>query len=646
MSKKKKNIKPNQQEIKDRTVKSKKPPKWFYLILILIPVLFVILLEVLLRAFNYGLDYPTFLSISKYHPNKQYLNPDLPYKYFYNIEHAPTVLPDGFDIQKQPNAFRIFVLGESSVAGWPYVPNASFPRHLKRKLELLYPDNTIEVINCGVSAINTYTIRDLVGGILKEKPDLILIYTGHNEYYGALGVASSVGFINSRLLVNTYLWLSDFKTVQFLQNTITWFYRLFSKITTDDSDGGNETLMSRMIGESLITLDSNLFEAGISQFEGNMDDIIKRIKDAGVPLIIGNLTCNTKDLKPFVSVKTDKLPAAEDIFNAAQSEFRNGNNEKAKELFLYAKELDALRFRAPQKINDIIKSLSIKYKIPFVNIDSAFIQNSPDKIVGYNLTVDHLHPNIDGYRLIGDEFFKAMKANNLLPQSNRKEISEEEADKILKDNFPFTRLDSTLANMQLIILTGQYPFVPKGTPNYKMINYKARDIVDTIAMKIINKDIPWETGHANLSDYYFYRKQYDESIKEIEAVIAERPYYDIPYKDIATKMVLSNQVEKAEPFLLKLHNLKPDYFSYKWLGQIRLKEKKLDEALQYLQRACGYKDADYQTFYNLAGAYYLKGNISSAITAIEKSLNLNPRNKAAQTFYNQLKILASKKPTN
>ena len=117
-------------------------------------------------------------------------------------------MPDGFDIQKKNNAFRIFVLGESTAAGWPYVPNASFPRHIKRKLELLYPENTIEVINCGISAINTYTIRDIVPGIVEQQPDLILIYTGHNEYYGAFGVGSSVSLGYSRTLVNTYLKLS------------------------------------------------------------------------------------------------------------------------------------------------------------------------------------------------------------------------------------------------------------------------------------------------------------------------------------------------------------------------------------------------------------------------------------------------------
>jgi tetratricopeptide (TPR) repeat protein len=642
---KKKKIKSEKKENIKVSPKSqnKKAPKWFYLVLIIIPIVFIILLEIILRAVNNGTEYKQFVSISDYYPNKQYLNPDLPKKYFYNITNIPSVIPDGFDIEKQPNTFRIFVLGESSAAGWPYVPNASFPRQLKRKLELYYPENTIEVINCGVSAINTYTIRDLVPGIIKEKPDLILIYTGHNEYYGALGVASSVGFINSRFLVNTYLWLSDFRTVQLIQNIISWSYGLFSKISEDGTDGGNETLMSRMIGESLITLNSGLFNSGIGQFEGNMNDILNWFNEAGIPVIIGNLTCNTKDLKPFVSVKTEELPAADEIYNNALEELKIGNKEKAKELFLYAKELDALRFRAPQKVNETIKTLAAKYKIPLANIDSAFKANSPDEIVGYNLTVDHLHPNIDGYRIISDEFFNEMRKNNLLPKGVKKDISDSDADKYLKENFPFTKLDSTVANMKLIVLTGNYPFVPKGTPNYKMLNFKPVDMVDTIAVKLINQDIPWETAHANLSDYYFYKGEYDKSIKEIEAVIAERPYFDIPYKDIVTKIVLGHQLEQAESFLIKLHSLKPDYFSYKWLGQVRLKQNKVDEALSYLEEAVKFKEADYQTYYNLAGAYYLKGNIPAAITAVEKSLKLNSRNKSAIAFYYKLKSLSNKK---
>jgi lysophospholipase L1-like esterase len=637
--KKKKNNPVKEQVISSKTAaKNGNTPKWFYLILIIIPTVFIVLLEVLLRTINYGLDFKHFAAISEYHPDKYYPNPDLPYKYFYNIKSAPSVLPDGFDIIKKENAFRVFVLGGSSVAGWPYVPNASFSRQLKRKLELFYPENTIEVINCGISAINSYTLRDFVPGILEQKPDLILIYAGHNEYYGALGAGSSVSIGNSRFLVNTYLRLRDFKTVQLIQNTISWIYGLFTGgVSNEDDKQDGETLMSRMIGESLIPLNSDIFNAGISQFEGNLDDILRWFKEAGVPVIIGNLTANLRDQKPLVSVKTEKLPAADEIYTIAQKTLAEGNIEKAKELFLYAKELDALRFRAPKKINDIIKNLAVKYDCSFIDIDSVFKSHSPNGIVGYNLTVDHLHPNIDGYRMIGNEFFNKMLSNNLLPKGNRINFTEAKADSILIDNFPFTRFDSTLAQMSIIILTGQYPFVPKGTPNYKMINYKEKDIVDSVSIRVINKEINWESAHAFLSEYYYKKGEYAKCFREIETVIAERPYYDIPYKDIISKLVDSGFLEDAKVFLLKLHKMKPDYFSYKWLGQIMLKQKHNKEALYYLVEAAKFKDADSQTYYNLAGAYYLNGDINSALGSAEKSVSLNPQNKIALSFYNQLK---------
>ena len=52
--------------------------------------------------------------------------------------------------------------------------------------------------------------------------------------------------------------------------------------------------------------------------------------------------------------------------------------------------------------------------------------------------------------------------------------------------------------MQLIILTGQYPFAAKGTLNYKVLNFKTKDFVDTIALQVINKEIRWETATCNL----------------------------------------------------------------------------------------------------------------------------------------------------
>ena len=59
----------------------------------------------------------------------------------------------------------------------------SFSRYIRKRLELVYPNTTIEVVNISMTAVNSYTVLDLLPGVLDQKPDLVLIYAGHNEYY-------------------------------------------------------------------------------------------------------------------------------------------------------------------------------------------------------------------------------------------------------------------------------------------------------------------------------------------------------------------------------------------------------------------------------------------------------------------------------
>jgi lysophospholipase L1-like esterase len=619
-----------------KTQANKETPRWFFIIPLIIPILFFVFLEMGLRLFNYGMDYTIFKPVYENYPGKLFINPNLPRKYFSDLKNAPSVVPDAFDNVKKENAFRIFVLGESSTAGWPYIPNASFPREIKRRLELLYPDNEIEVINCGVSAINTYTIRDIVPGIIKERPDLILIYTGHNEYYGALGAASSVSLGHSRVSINLYLWLLRFKTTQLAENMIRGIAGLFNNQNSDEPQGG-ETLMSKMIGKNLITLDSDLYKEGIKQFEGNMKDIIEMFHDAKIPVIMGTLTCNLRDQKPFVSVKGNNFPPADLVYTEAQKKLKEGKTEEAKTLFLRAKELDALRFRAPQEINIIIHRLSIQFNLPLVDIDSLFKAASPDGIVGYNLTVDHLHPNIAGYRMIGKAFLKEMELSHNLPKGIRSSLSDEIINSTANAEYPVTKLDSIIAEMKIIILTGEYPFVPKRTPNYRLQNYKPKDYADSIAMAVMNNKILWEEGHVKVADWYFNKGDFSSFRSEMMAIIYERPFNEQFYEYTINKLIGSQKFTLVLPVILKYNSFRPSYFTYKWLGQIYLNDKNYKKALFYLEPASKLPDADTKLFYNLGGAYYFNNSIDKAIYALEKSLSLNPHNKLASSFYSQLK---------
>ncbi len=134
--------------------------------MVMIPILFFVLLEIGLRVFNYGYDFSQWVEVTDY---KLMLNPNIAHKYFYNTQNVPNSNQDLFDKVKKPNSFRVFVLGGSSGAGYPFSPNGSFSRYLQDRLSLVYPQSKIEVINCSMTAINTYTLRDFMPGHIRTK---------------------------------------------------------------------------------------------------------------------------------------------------------------------------------------------------------------------------------------------------------------------------------------------------------------------------------------------------------------------------------------------------------------------------------------------------------------------------------------------
>ena len=625
----------NNSENPERKGKVKRPPGWFYLVLVLIPILFILLLEVFLRIINYGNSYDEFVTISKDYPDELILNPKITTKYFNNLNSFPTPTPDGFTKIKKENAFRVFILGGSSAQGWPYGATASFSSNIKRRLELLYPEKYIEIINTGISAINTYSIRDFLLGILEQKPDLILIYAGHNEYYGALGPGSSVSMGRSRFLINTFTYLEDFRTTQLLRNIIQKIWSLFKNNNQQGAET-NETLMGRVIGESTIPLNSETYSLGISQFKGNMNDILSMCKEKNVPVIIGKLTCNLKDLKPFVSVKANGLPTADSIYNDAKLELNNRDITKARKLFSYARDLDALRFRAPSKINKIIIELGKKFNYPVLDIDSVFESHSTDGIVGYNLIVDHLHPNIEGYRLMGEAFYQEMEKKNLLPDGKKIDIPIAKQDSILAVNFPFTRVDSTISKIKIAMLTGAYPFAPKDTPNYKIDTLKLDNYIDTLAMENITKKIGWQKAHVQASEWYYKRKDYKSFINEMKPLMDLFPFDTAPYEFMTRKLIDAKKFHLVLPYLYKYYKMAPSFMSARWIGTINLNNQNNSEALKYLIIASKYKEADAVLFYNLAGAYYYNKEYKKSLEAINKSLQLLPSNKNAQVFKSEL----------
>ncbi len=562
------------------------------------------------------------------------LNPDVAGRYFFNTKDLPQSNNDAFDIVKRENAFRIFVMGGSSAQGFPFSPNGTFSRYIRDRLELIYPDKHIEVINLGITATNSYTIRDLLPEVIEQKPDIILIYAGHNEYYGAFGVGSTENIGNSRELVNFLIWLNNFKSVELIRNGITAVLTLFSSDAEQETHRGG-TLMARIVKEQLIPFNSESYNVGIKQFEGNFEDILQMTKEAGVPILIGSLVSNLKDQKPFISVGTSKNENADSIYLKAMNQLKLGNINLADSMFRRAKDLDALRFRAPEKINEIIIKLAKKFNCGYINVDSIFNSNSFDRIVGNNLIVDHLHPSLKGYLLMGRTYFETMQMAGLLPEYKPLPIADARQDSLVIHNFAFSRLDSVIANIRLVGLLNDWPFIDK--PDFSFIKkIKLNDGIDSIAFKIAIENMNWERGHREAAENYLLKKDYLNFAKEFLVIISQYPFKLSDYDYAASQLINVKEYDLAYDILLKRFKETPDAFSAKWLGNINLNKGKVDEAIKYLSASTKYDKNDPQVFYNLAGAYIQLKDFNNALQSIEKCIGIKPDFPNAQKLRVQL----------
>src|SRR5262245_7334522 len=109
---------------------------------VVIGLLPFVVLEAALRLIGYGYDnrlvIPAPLPAA---PNRHILNPATDRAYFGRAD-LPGPEPRPFPLPKPADGFRIVVVGGSTVTGFPYPIELSFPRHLQVILQEQNPGRT------------------------------------------------------------------------------------------------------------------------------------------------------------------------------------------------------------------------------------------------------------------------------------------------------------------------------------------------------------------------------------------------------------------------------------------------------------------------------------------------------------------------
>jgi tetratricopeptide (TPR) repeat protein len=323
----------------------------------------------------------------------------------------------------------VFTFGGSTVYGVP-APAVGFVTQIQYWLQHLYPDRQIHVYNFGWPGLDTSDVLQELTRRLDDRPDLLIVITGHNEFLGPR---------SERRLNNIRDALSRFATMRMVRRGI-------ERITKSKE----EYVMPCQV--SPWDRESPYFNSRIPSFEKSMNLIVERARQRGVKVIVGTLPSNLADWPPVYKrlpgrdqpyrdtiagiqklLRDRRYQEASDAVTAGFSLYRDdamlyflhgkiqsamGNYPDARDSFVKARDLDPIPVRTSSQLNSIIRKVaSGDNGVYLVDLEKLYEEHADNGLVGFDLILDNVHSTPLGESIITETMIQKMNEIGFLPFS-------------------------------------------------------------------------------------------------------------------------------------------------------------------------------------------------------------------------------------
>ncbi len=548
------------------------------------------------------------------------MNPEVKGRYFFQVDFRPGIAPHYFPHPKPAGTYRIFCLGASTTVGYPYWFNGSFSAFLRDRLAAIFPNKNIEVINLGMTATNSYTVADIARELPEVQPDCIIVYDGHNEFYGALGVASRESPGRLRWVNRLYLRLIRYRTVLLMRDLFSGVADMFG-----ESDGGlsSGTMMERLSRGQDVPYGSEVYHQGIAVFRENLEELRDICVQAGVPLIVSTQVSNIRRQPPFVSKSDTGASAANRVafnvaFNEAIADYLNGHFSsslsklrgiagpdtlradlhfriaqcldtlmrpvEAHAEYLLARDLDQLRFRACSDINNALRSMADGERVIVADLEKSFAAWSPDSLTGNEFIVEHLHPNLWGYFMIAREYADILRAHGFVADAGEWHPADTLTEARLWEERNATILDELIAARKTAILTSGWPFRDQ-PPTLQAI--PSTDTLGQIVEVATRGGLSWKDAHMDAAAYYSLQLNLSEAVREYRTVAGELPFDPTPLVSLGELLARAGKPDEARQAFQRSLEREETARAYSGLGALTLHAGAVMEAASYYQKAVG-----------------------------------------------------------
>ncbi len=563
-----------------------------------------------------------------------------------------------FSEDKPTGTYRVFCLGGSTTYGRPYDDATSFCGWLREFLPQAAPSRRWEVINAGGISYASYRVAVLMEELIGYDPDLFIVYSGHNEFlekrtYSQTAAVPSVfrelGAMVSRTRIATV-----FKQALEAASPIL----AGSRIEGKNLPGEVETILEQdmMVGPETYRRDELFQQKVFEHYRYNLNRMIEMARSVGSKVLLVNPASNLRHCSPFKSEHRQGLGPPQSqrwrtLFDQANQAHGAGRPDEAlaaiekatviddayahldylrgqvlwqleryreaKAAFSRAGDQDVCPLRILSPMEHILGAVAAEQEVSLVDFVELAEQQSENRTPGENLFLDHVHPTIEGHRLLALALLEEMEQQKIVKVANTwNEVAIRQVTRELE-----SRLDDEAHSMALHNLAAVLSWAGKFEEAGKLA-------LRAIQRFPNNAQAHYQAGINGAAMGYT-----DQAIHHYRRALQLKPDHVEAHSQLGRLLLERGQSEEAIRHSRRALELRPDYAeAYTYLANALLAQGHSQEAIRYYQRAARLKPADQAAnFYNLGNAFQAQGNPEEAIHHYRLALSLQPGYAAAHT---------------
>lgn len=577
---------------------------------ILLFVLLVVAAEGILTLAGYGPSHTLFQKKKVLGEETYQINRDISELFFPPWATKPPAFGH-FPVHKAAGTLRIMVTGESSTLGDPFGPQSAFPALLGQILADAAPERRYETVNCGVVAISSLDVLLLHKQIVKLDPDLVVIYTGHNEAYGADGVDTPVQrAFATRRAAQTWLWLRNLRLVRLVRTVL-------GQSRTSRPKTAPEGFGMWLMRDRTVPAHDAKHERLLEFYRENILEMLARARDRGVDIALCTQISNERDQSPLGSAHGPGFDASResewraalghgvaamagqrwhDALSAletcraidpdyAEVRFRRGrcldvlgDSAAALAEYVAARDLDAVHFRACSAQNEVLRRIARewnpqgKHQLIFVDLDRRIHEDYPYG-ADRRFFTEHVHPYPPGHAWIAREIARALAASEIAGRFGSWDLSRVASLDAYPPRVGMTILDEAAG----LYLTDEYklakwPFT-ECYENDAMRAYlqqrireltarfdaNQRQVYAEILQDKVGDLFDFGKRHYGLFGLYRGQRKGEEALRELQ--IAHDYWWPVAFleTDMAQILVAMQRLDEAEMHLRRARELDPHY---------------------------------------------------------------------------------------